>query len=251
VFTVEERDAVRSWLVARAEDDEAIVGAAYTGSHAVAAGDRWSDTDLILAVHGDLADTIARWTQWIEDEFGIRHRWDLPSDASLVRVFLLPDWVEIDLTFAPEAEFGARGPQWQTIFGEPGTFEPFPAPDRETLIGLLWHHCLHAWICLQRRRWWQAEYWISAARDHTITLACLRLGLPAAHAKGAHLLPDEVTVPLEQALVRELTEPELRRALTAVIAAATAELHRSDADLAAELSPMLAELTVPDRAETG
>jgi hypothetical protein len=79
----------------------------------------------------------------------------------------------------------------------------------------------------------------------------LRLDLPAAHAKGAHFLPDEVTVPLEQALVRELTEPELRRALTATIAAATAELHRSDAGLAAELSPMLAELTVPDRAETG
>jgi hypothetical protein len=45
VFTVEERDAVRSWLLARAEDDKAIVGAAYTGSHAVATGDRWSDTD--------------------------------------------------------------------------------------------------------------------------------------------------------------------------------------------------------------
>jgi hypothetical protein len=232
-------------LLARAQADEAIAGAAYTGSHAVAAGDNWSDTDLILAVHGDLAGTVARWTKWIADEFGIRHRWDLPSGASLVRVFLLPDWIEVDLTFAPVDDFGARGPQWQTIFGEPGTFEPFPEPDRETLIGLLWHHCLHAWICLRRRRWWQAEYWISAVRDHTITLACMRLGLPAAHAKGAHLLPAEVTTSLEQALVRDLTEPELQRALTAAIDAAAAELRRSDADRAAELTPMLAELTKP------
>lgn len=28
-------------------------------------------------------------------------------------------------------------------------------------------------------RWWQAEYWISAIRNHVITLACLRQGYPA------------------------------------------------------------------------
>jgi hypothetical protein len=245
VFTVEKRDAVRSWLLTQAEGDEAIVGAAYTGSHAVAAGDRWSDTDLVLAVRGDLADTIARWSRWIEEEFGLRHHWDLSSGASIIRVFLLPDWVELDLTFAPENDFGPRGPQWHTIFGEPGTFDPFPRPDQEVLYGLLWHHCLHAWICLQRCRWWQAEQWISAARDHIITLACIRLGLPSAHAKGAHLLPEEVTASLGPTLVRELTDPELRRGLTAVIEAATAELQRSDADLAAKLSPLLAELSRP------
>jgi hypothetical protein len=242
MFTVEERDAVRALLLARAEEDEAIVGAAWTGSHAVAGGDRWSDTDLVLAVRGDLARVIARWSQWIDDEFGIRHYWDLPSGVSVVRVFLLPKWIELDLTFAPEEDFGARGPQWQTIFGEASTRQSFPAPDPEQLFGLLWHHCLHAWICLRRGRRWQAEQWISAARDHTITLACLRLGLPAAHAKGAHLLPDEVTLPLEQTLVADLSEPELRRALTATIAAATAELRRSDPGLADGLKPMLAEL---------
>jgi hypothetical protein len=123
--------------------------------------------------------------------------------------------------------------------------EPFPAPDRELVFGLLWHHCLHAWICLRRQRWWQAEHWISAARDHLITLACLRLDLPAAYAKGAHLLPDEVTRALEQTLVRELTETELGRALTAVVTAAMTELKRSDTDLADTLNPMLAELIQP------
>jgi hypothetical protein len=245
VFTIGKRDAVRARLLTRAEQDEAIVGAAYTGSHAVAAGDRWSDTDLVLAVRGDLAGTVARWSRWIEEEFGLRHHWDLASGASIIRVFLLPDWVELDLTFAPEQGFGPRGPQWHTIFGEPGTLDPFPKPDLQVLYGQLWHHCLHAWICLQRQRWWQAEQWISAVRDHTITLACIRLDLPSAYAKGAHLLPEEVTNSLAPTLVRELTEPELRRAHTAVIEAAKAELQRSDADLAAGLNPMLAELTRP------
>jgi len=45
MFTVEERDRLREQLLARAEADETIVGAAFTGSHAVGESDRWSDTD--------------------------------------------------------------------------------------------------------------------------------------------------------------------------------------------------------------
>jgi acyl-CoA synthetase (AMP-forming)/AMP-acid ligase II len=52
-------------------------------------------------------------------------------------------------------------------------------------------------------RWWQAEHWISAMRDHVITLACVRLGYPAHYAKGAHLLPEDLTTPsvVESAVV--------------------------------------------------
>lgn len=59
-------------------------------------------------------------------------------------MFLLPGWLELDLTFAPEAEFGPRGPQWQTVFGRTQSLEPFQDPDRNTLVGLVWHHALHA-----------------------------------------------------------------------------------------------------------
>jgi hypothetical protein len=43
---------------------------------------------------------------------------------------------------------------------------------------------LHARICIERGRWWQAEHWISAMRDHVITLACLRLGYPGATGRN-------------------------------------------------------------------
>ncbi|MFJ4198764.1 hypothetical protein ACIP2Y_03915 [Streptomyces sviceus] len=89
---------------------------------------------------------------------------------------------------------------------------------------------------------WQAQHWISALRDHVITLACLRLGHPAAHAKGAHLLPHDLSTALEATLVRSLTAAELHRALRATIAVVTAELERSRPELAPRLAPMLAEL---------
>ena len=242
MFTIAERDHLQARLLEQADRDEAVVGAALTGSQATGSGDRWSDTDLVLAVRGDLDDTVARWTRWLSAEFDVRHHWDLASPPAVIRVFLLRDWLELDLTFTPEAGFGARGPQWHTVFGRPVTLAPFPGPDPGTLTGLVWHHALHAWICLRRERWWQAEHWISAIRDHVLTLACLRLGHPAAYAKGAHLLPAEVTDPLQATLVRDLTKRELQRALTAAVTVAGEELRRTDASAAARLVPMLSGL---------
>jgi hypothetical protein len=243
MFTTEQRQAVQTWLLRAARADESVVGAAFTGSHATAAADRWSDTDLVLAVRGDPAGTIERWTRRLYDEWDAQHHWDLASGPSLIRVFLLPGWLEIDLTFAPEEHFGPRGPQWRSIFGTAREAEPFPAPDRNAFAGHVWHHAWHAWICLQRHRYWQAEHWITALRGCAITLACVRLGLPSGYAKGAHLLPDEFTGTLEATLVRAVTEPELRRALGATVAVAAAELDRLDAGLAARLGPMLSSLT--------
>ncbi|MEV7385420.1 hypothetical protein [Streptomyces sp. NPDC091215] len=243
MFAATERERVRERLLARAETDGTVTGAAFTGSLAVGAGDRWSDIDLVLAVRGEPTATADRWTRWLYDELDVRHHWELPAGGTVIRVFLLPGWLEIDLTFAPETEFGPRGPQWRTLFGEPRPLDPFAAPDPGTLAGLVWHHALHARVSMERGRRWQAEHWISAIRDHTITLACLRLGHATAYAKGAHLLPEELTARLESTLVRSLTEPELRRALTATAALAMDEVARFDPRLAARLRPMLEELT--------
>lgn len=249
MFTVEERDRLREWLVARAEADAAVVGAAFTGSYAVGAGDRWSDTDLVLSVRGEVADTVARWTRWLTAELGALHHWDLPVGTGTVRAFLLPGWLEADVTFAPEAEFGPRGPNWRPLFGTSQPLRPYRDSDPDLLTGLLWHHALHVRICLARGRLWQAEHWIGAMREHLLTLACLRLGLPTAHAKGAHLLPDEVTDPLAATLVRALDAAEIHRALRATLTAAGAELALADpqtAAAAARLEPLLAELAAPD-----
>ena len=236
MFTAEDRDRVLDRLLQLAEADESVTGAALAGSQAVGAGDQWSDIDLVLAVRDSPVEVCERWTEHLyNDGFGALHHWDLPAGAKAIRVFLLADELEVDLTFTPEPEFGARGPQWRTLFGSPRTLEPFPDPEPRTLIGHAWHHALHARTCIARGRAWQAEHWISALRDQVVALACLRLGHPAFYAKGAHLLPRDVTDQLEPALVRSLDEAELRRALAAAVGALAAEIERSDAGLAARL----------------
>ncbi len=244
MFVVEERDRVQERLLTLAGSDPAIVGAAVTGSLAAGEGDRWSDLDLAFAVDGDLDASLEQWTRRLYDDFAALHHWDLPSGTSIYRVFLLPDWLEVDLAFTPAADFGPRGPKWRTVFGSPGQPKPTSVPDYNTLAGMAWHHALHARVSIERRKWLQAEYWISAVRDQTIALACLRLGYPVHYAKGAHLLPDELTAPLAATLVRSLDKAELFRALDAATAALAHELKRTNPSLV-DLGRMVAQIGQP------
>jgi hypothetical protein len=60
------RAGVTGRLLARARSDEAVTGAAWTGSRATGSEDRWSDTGLVLAVRGDLAGVAGQRTRWLE-----------------------------------------------------------------------------------------------------------------------------------------------------------------------------------------
>jgi hypothetical protein len=247
MFSVQERDRVRARLLELAAADPVVVAAAITGSHATGEGDRWSDIDLAFAIEGELADALERWTELLCGEVGALHYWDLPFGSTIYRVFLLSGGLEVDLAFTPAAEFGPRGPAWRTVFGATARPAPSAPPRRGDLVGLGWHHLLHARACIERGKPWQAEHWISALRGQVLALACLRLGHPIGYAKGANVLPPKLRASLVPTLVCSLEEAELRRALAAAAVALAAELERTDADLATRLRPLLSEFSEVDQ----
>jgi hypothetical protein len=242
---------VRRRLLALAEEDGDVAAAAITGSEAAGKADEWSDIDLAFSIRGDLSAALERWTEVLYGRFAAIQHWDLPWGSTVYRVFLLPDWLEVDIAFTPSRDFGPRGPNWRTVFGETVEVEPTARPEPGQLAGLAWHHALHARICIERGQALQAEWLIGGLREHVLALACVRFGYPARFAKGADLLPPEVIARLEATLVRSLDEPELRRALAAASAVYVDELERSDAALAGRLRPMLAELSGSARSPRG
>ena len=239
MFAPEERCRVRDLLLERAQDDETIVAAAVTGSGSRGAEDRWSDVDLYFGVADGTAreDALDEWSAFMYRELGALHHFDLDAGYAVYRGFLLPGGLEVDIAFAGADRFGPLGPLFRPVFG---TVVEQPVagaggPQADHLIGLAWHHVLHARTSIARRKPWQAEYWISAIRDHVLTLACLRCGLSTAFAKGAEALPSAVTTPLEQALVASLEPQELSRALRAAVNALLREVDATDPDLSARL----------------
>lgn len=250
MFSAEQRDRVRERVLDLARSDPRITAGALTGSTAFGAGDKWSDIDVAFGLADGITPeaVLDDWTEVFRRELGALDHFDLRSGPAVYRVFLLPDGLEVDVAATPHQEFGARGPTFRALFGATQQLEAAPQPSARHLIGLGWHHILHARSYIERGKPWQAEYWISAARDHTLALACLRLGEPAVYARGVDRLPASVTGPLAAALVRSLDEPELRRALAAATGGLIGEVEAWDPALCARLKPPLLEFGAPQAA---
>jgi hypothetical protein len=246
MFTVAERDGLRAALISAARADERITGVALTGSASLNAEDRWSDIDLAFgfAAGTDLGEAIAGWTAVMYADHGAVHHLDVIRGATTYRVFLLASTLQVDLAFAPEAEFGAIAPTFRLLSGKAVPRVLAAPPDAAELIGLAWLYGLHARSSIARGRLWQAEYMISGVRDRVLALACLRHGRPAVEGRGIDRLPPEVTGPLAGALVRTLEGAELARAFLVATEALLTEIGEVDAALAGHLASTLRELAV-------
>src|SRR5262249_7050551 len=116
------------------------------------------------------------------------------------------------------------------------------APPAHELFGHAVHHVLRARFCIERGRLWQAEYWISDARDFALNLACHRRGLQAMDGRGLDDLPRELLQRYRDALVVSLDRKELLRALERVTNLLISEAEEVR-EKAAALEPQLYELT--------
>ncbi|WP_053207708.1 nucleotidyltransferase domain-containing protein [Jiangella muralis] len=246
MFTPDERSALRDELVAAARADHRIDGAALTGSAASGAEDDWSDIDLAfgLADGADQAAVIAGWTAVMYERHGAVAHLDSPRGSTIYRVFLLANTLQVDIAFAPAAEFGAIAPTFRLLFGAARDVPAATPPAAGGLVGMGWLYALHARSSIERGRGWQALSMIDGLRDQVVALACLRHDLPAHQGRGVDALPEAVTASLAGSLVGALDDPTLRRAFAVATEALLAEARHVD--------PVLADrLTAPLRALAG
>jgi len=225
--------------------DGRVVAGAVVGSMALDQGDRWSDLDLTFAVSDELPvfTVLEDWTRNLVDEFKAVPLFDLSSGASIYRVFLLPGCLQFDLSFTPASKFGATGPKFKLIFGS-AVEKPYnQPPSAQELFGYAVHHALRARICIERGRYWQAEYWISGVRDYALSLACRRHSLPAIQGRGFDALPSGISNVFRKALVTSIERDELLRALGCAIEGLLGNKEEVQ-ELATKVEPQLRQLTV-------
>lgn len=244
MFTVEQRDALRERVLRLAEDDRVVAGAA-VGSLAVDAGDRLSDLDLTFAVAepATVAEVLDDWTRTLVDELDAVHLVDVARAATVYRVFLLPDGLQFDLSMTPAAQFRPAGPRFRLLFGETtgDATEPEP-PNADEIFGWGVIYALHARACIERGRLWQAEHYVGAVRDHGLSLACLREGLPALQARGHDDLPASARARFDDTHVGALEPELLRRALAASVRALLREAADAGVPRVDAVSRRLVEL---------
>ena len=231
MFTVEQRDALRERVLTLADQDRRIVAGAAVGSLAVGGGDRFSDLDLTFAVADSVpvGEVLDDWTRTLSDELAAVQLVDVERAPTIYRVFLLPDALQFDLSLTPAARFAAAGPRFRLLFGETtaGQDRAPKQPASADLFGWGVVYGLHARACIERGRVWQAEHYIGAVRDHALSLACLRRGLPAVQARGYDDLPAEVLAGFDGMRVGSLDPERLRSALSRGCASAPEGGQRS------------------------
>jgi hypothetical protein len=236
VFTVDQRNALRERVLRLGEADDRVVAGAVVGSLAVDGGDRFSDVDLTFAVADQVpaAEVLNDWTTRLVNELAAVRLADLERGPTIYRVFLLPDALQLDLSMTPAAWFRPASPRFRLVFGkttagEPAALSPagpvfIPTPPvAADLFGWGTIYALHARACIERRRAWQAEHYVSAVRDHALSLACLHHGLVAVQARGYDNLPAETLTRYEGTHVGAITPGALRAALAASVLALTRE----------------------------
>lgn len=243
MYSSSERAALREALIDAARKDERVSGAAITGSVAIGAEDAWSDIDLAFAVPGDLRAVITDFTARMYDDHHAVHHMDVTVGATVFRVFLLADTLQVDLAFWPAHEFGATSPKFDLVFGDAQVKDHVAPPRPDQLIDEAWLHALHVRSSIARGRVWQAEYMLSTVRDQVLALACLRHGVAAVQGRGIDQLPAELTIRLVGALVRTLDIDELRRAFRVVTDALIDEIRLVDPTVAERLTAPLLALT--------
>jgi len=256
VFTVEQRDALREHLLRLAEEDEHVVAGAAVGSLAVDGGDRFSDLDLTFGIadHVPVADVLNDWTRTLIDELDAVHLADLERGPTTYRVFLVPDALQFDLSMTPAAQFRPAGPRFRLLFGDIAAgesevaapaaaghlFIPMPAVAVD-IFGWGVIYALYARACIERKRVWQAEHYVGAVRDHALSLACLRQGLPAVQARGYDDLSAETFARFEDTHVGAVEPGALRAALAASVLALMREGAESRLPHAQVVAERLAE----------
>jgi hypothetical protein len=245
VFTVEQRNALRDDVLRLAKEDERVVAGAAIGSLALGGGDRFSDLDLTFGVAGEVpvAAVLDDWTRTLVAECGAVQLTELERGPTVYRVFLLPDALQFDLSMTPAEWFRPAGPRWRTLFGETAEGElPPTAPDPHDLFGWGVIYALHSRSCIERERLWQAEHYVGAVRDHALSLACIREGLPALQARGYDDLPPETLARFADTHVAAPEPSALRPALAASLRALLREGEAAHLPHAAVVGERLAEL---------
>ena len=232
MFTVEQRDALRARVLRLAREDDRVIAGAAVGSLAVDGGDRFSDLDLTFGIADRLPvrAVLEAWTTTFIDELGAVQLADLQHCLTIYRVFLLPEALQFDLSMTPAAQFRPAGPRFRLLFGKTAAGQsavPTPTdglfistpPVAGDIFGWGVVYALHARACIQRRRLWQAEHYVSAVRDHALSLACLRHGQPAVQARGYDDLPAENLARFDHTHIGTVEPDALRVALAASVLA--------------------------------
>ncbi len=253
-YSPDTREAILDRLLAALQSDKRLAGLLVVGSGAEGFEDDHSDIDLCAVTTSvdDVRPAFQEWGMKIREMLPMFHSLESPRAPNVyLWVFLLENFLEIDLCFLCLDDLRATRKRWKTVFDRSGrienimlsTWENRPKPDLEeayrSQISSIWHCIKHAAIAVQRQQPWRAIFELELIRDRTIELRGLREELETKRFRHVDQMPEDFLVGIEQALVLSLKDTDIMNALKAATACFFREARQYDKILNLELAERL------------
>lgn len=219
MYSIEERKRVQDFLITKAKADQRISDAAIVGSESIGANDQWSDIDLSFGIKEgfSISKVIDDWTSILETECSAGQLLDVTYQNSIFRVFLLPNCLQIDLSFTPASKFGAITDNFLLLFGQQKETSKQQPPNPQDVYGYALLYTLKIKRAIERTRYWQAFHYLNTCRQYVQQLACLKHQITPFDAKGFDDLPLALLSNLQRTIPQSIEEEDLRMALDCIV----------------------------------
>ena len=245
------REAILNRLLTALQSDKRLAGLLVVGSGAEGFEDAHSDIDLCAVTTSvdDVRPAFQEWGVKIREMLPMFHSLESPRAPNVyLWVFLLENFLEIDLCFLCLDDLRATRKRWKTVFDHSGRIESImqsswknrPKPDLEeayrSRLSSIWHCIKHAVIAGQRQQPWRAIFELELIRNWTIELRGLREELETKRFRHVDQMSEDFLTDLERTLVLSLKEVDIMNALKAATESFFRETRRYDKILNLELS---------------
>ena len=245
------RKATLDRLLAALRNDKRLAGLLIVGSGAEGFEDDHSDIDLcaVTTLADDVRPAFQEWGIKIHEMLPMFHSLESPRAPNVyLWVFLLENFLEIDLCFLCLDDLRATRNRWKTVFDRSGKIESImqsswesrPRPDLEeayrSRLSSIWHCIKHATIAVQRQQPWRAIFELELIRNQTIELRGVRDELETKRFRHVDRMSKDFLIEIERTLVLSLNEVDIMNALKAATTCFFREARQYDKMLNLDLA---------------
>lgn len=216
MYSKEFRSNVQDVIIDLAKRDKRITDCAVVGSEAISQNDDWSDIDLTFGVSDDVDITVilSDWNCIMAKQFDAHVLFDLPHRQSIYRVYLLPNALQVDLSFTPTKYFGALTKKFKLIYGNVKRQEIVPIPEYKTIYGYAVLYALKTRCALERMKVWQSYYYLGKYREYIMQLKCIEVNVDSKDGRGYGDLPTSFLTDIQQSLTSKMDTDSIRDSLS-------------------------------------
>ena len=215
MYSKEYRNKVQSSIITFAKADVRIIDCAIVGSESIEKNDEWSDIDLTFGVsaEAEIPKILLGWNELMAKNFKANVLFDLAFRESIYRVYLLPNALQVDLSFTPTEHFGAITEKFKLIFGKEKARNSKPIPKLKTIFGYAVLYALKTRCSIEREKFWQAHYLLEKFKENIMTMKCLSENLNPFDGRDYDNLSELFLAQIESSLIDSPNRNNLDKSL--------------------------------------